>query len=220
MQQKLLVPVGSAQGLGKLILVWLVCGLLTGCSMVQSSMWTTFVDDLGTGSKVVPERMLIDSNGVLNVRITKAANPKWVPGKDLDYPYAGVMMFLRGWGKPMDISESDELIIEYRLSGKLSLKLKQKDIPAGREYLVELEPSDVYITRQIPWSDFSQPSWVQEPVALNLTEMIGLVFTNTSEQHSSAELSVRNISFSNWENPDYPIVMIKKLFQSPTGKND
>lgn len=213
-----LLPPGLPLFLRRLIIPWLLVGSLSSCSMVQSSMWTSFVDDLGTGSKVEPERTLINAEGVLNVRITKAANPEWVPDKDLDYPYAGVMMFLRGWGKPMDLSEADGLIIEYRLSGNLTLKLKQKDIPAGQEYLVELKPTDVFITRHIPWSDFSQPKWVQEPVSLNLAEMIGLMFTNTSEQLATAELSIRTISFSNWENPDNPIVILKRLGRSTTKK--
>ena len=210
---------GRLPCLGTLILLLLVISSLSGCSMVQSSMWTSFVDDLGTGSKVEPERTLINAEGVLNVSITKAASPKWDPNKELDYPYAGVMMFLRGWGKPMDLSEAGGIIIEYRLSGTLNLKLKQKDIPTGAEFMVTLEPSDEYITRHIPWSDFSQPSWIQDRVDLNLTELIGLMFTNTSEKLSTADLSVRTISFSNWENPDNPIVILKRLGQQPAETN-
>ena len=187
--------------------------------MVQTSMWTSFVDDLDTGSKVEPERTLINAEGVLNVRITKAASPEWEPDKELDYPYAGVMMFLRGWGKPMDLSEADGIIIEYRLSGDLSLKLIHQDIPAGAEYMIKLNPSEEYTTVQIPWSDFSQPTWIQDPFELNLSEMIGLMFTNTSEQLATAELSIRTISFSNWENPDYPHVMLKTIFETATGRD-
>ena len=218
-QLPMLIPMGMRPGLYTLLLLWLVIGLLTGCSMVQTSMWTSFVDDLDTGSKVEPERTLIDAEGILNVHITKAASPEWEPDKELEYPYAGVMMFLRGWGKPMDLSEADGVIIEYRLSGDLSLKLIHKDIPTGAEYTTKLEPCEEYTTVQIPWSNFSQPTWIQNPVELNLSEMIGLMFANTSEQLSTTELSIRSVSFSNWENPDYPHVMLKNMFQAQTEKD-
>lgn len=201
-----------------LLILLLVVGSLSCCSMVQTSMWTSFVDELGTGSMVEPERNLINADGVLNVRITKAASPEWVPDKELDYPYAGIMMFLRGWGKPMDLSAADGIIIEYRLNGRLSLKLKQQGMSAGGEYLVELKPTDNYVTRHIPWSDFAQPKWIQEPVELNLAGLIGLMFVNTSEQLSTADLSIKNISFSNWENPDNPIIMMKRLGRSSAAK--
>ena len=210
----LLMKADLLRTISRLLLLLLVVGSLSSCSMVQTSMWTSFVDDLGTGSMVEPERNLINAEGVLNVRITKAASPEWVPDKELDYPYAGIMMFLRGWGKPMDLSEADGIIIEYRLNGRLSLKLKQQGMSTGGEYLVELKPSDKYVTRHIPWSDFAQPQWIQDRVDLNLAELIGLMFVNTSEQLSTADLSIKNISFSNWENPDNPIIMMKRLGRS------
>lgn len=209
-----LITAGLQRNISWFVLVWSTIWLLNSCSMVQSSMWTSFVDDLGTGSKIEPESTLINADGELNVRITKAASPEWSPDKKLDYPYAGVMMFLSGWGKPLDISEAEGLLIEYQLNGSMSLKLKQEGISAGKEYMVELAPSDKVATRYIPWSDFAQPKWVQEPVALNLEEMIGLMFVNNSGKLSTAVLTIRNISFPNWENPDSVIVKMKSLGRS------
>lgn len=203
-------PMGLPRTVLWLILVLLAAGLLNSCTMVQSSMWTSFVDDLDTGSKIEPESPYLNVDGELHVKITKAASPDWVPGKELDYPYAGIMMFLAGWGKPLDVSEAEGLLIEYRLTGSLSLKLKQQGIPAGREYMIELEPNDTYTTRMIPWSDFAQPKWVQDPVALNLREIVGLMFVNSSAELSTAELSIRSISLPNWENPDSVIYKMKQ----------
>jgi len=209
-----LAPAGLLRNVLRFVAVLLVTGLLSSCSLVQSSMWTSFVDELGTGSKIEPESPYISAKGELHVQITKAASPKWVPGKELDYPYAGIMMFLAGWGKPLDLSAAEGVLIEYRLNGSLSLKLKQKGIPAGREYMIELEPYDTYTTRMIPWSDFAQPKWIQEPVVMNLSEIIGLMFVNNSEKLSTAELTIRNISFPNWENPDSVIFKMKQWRKS------
>lgn len=209
-----LAPAGLLRNVLWFVVVLLITGLLSSCSMVQSSMWTSFVDELGTGSKIEPESPYISAEGELHVQITKAASPKWVSGKELDYPYAGIMMFLAGWGKPLDLSTAEGLLIEYRLNGSLSLKLKQKGMPAGSEFMMELEPNDVYTTRMIPWSDFAQPKWVQKPVARDLTEIIGLMFVNNSEKLSTATLSIRSISFPNWENPDSVIFKMKQWGKS------
>ena len=69
-----LAPGGVTRNLLRLTLLLVATCLLNNCTMVQSSMWTSFVDDLDTGSKIEPESPYLNAEGELHVKITKAAS--------------------------------------------------------------------------------------------------------------------------------------------------
>ncbi len=169
--------------------------------MVSSAHWDSFTDSLGKGSEVIPRHGLVTLNGIVEARIKKSDNPIWVPGKNLDYPYAGIMMKFWRSGKSIDVSQSSGLSIEYVLEGHISLKLVQKDIPAGQEYSVELPPQNGFHVVQLPWERFAQPGWVKNSIPLDLSKLTGIMFTNSTEKASTAYLAIRNIMFNEWENP-------------------
>jgi len=175
--------------------------LLSSCGMVSSSHWDSFTDSLGEGSEVIPRQGLVNLNGVVEARIKKSENPTWVPGKNLDYPYAGIMMKFWRSGKSIDVSQSSGLSIEYVLEGNISLKLIQKGIPAGQEYSVELAPQSTFHVIPLPWERFAQPGWVTKPIPIDLSTLTGIMFTNSTEKASSAYLAIRKIIFNEWENP-------------------
>lgn len=155
--------------------------------------------------------MLINWRGDADVSMTKAADPKWIPNKKLDYPYAGVMMMFRATGETMDISAASGVTLEYRSEGNISLLLAQKDIHAGREYRLVLPPQEDFAIVNFTWNEFKQPSWVNAPTAMNLKKMVGLMFTNSSKKKSTAKLTIRQISFPGWVHPDSLQSMIKWL---------
>lgn len=184
------------------ILICLLPFLLNSCGTVQTSSWFAFTDSLGTGSNVYPSKVLITLKGDVKVVMTKAKDPEWVPNKKLDYPYAGIVMKFRETDKTIDISASTGLSLEYRLEGKVSLMLAQKDIPAGREYRLDLSPQKDLALVHYSWKDFKQPSWVDDPTPMNLKQITGIMFTNSSKERSTARLTIRQMSFPGWVDPD------------------
>lgn len=179
--------------------------------MVSSAHWDSFTDSLGKGSEVVPRQGLVNLNGVVEARISKSENPIWVPGKNLDYPYAGIMMKFWRSGKSIDVSQSTGLSIEYVLEGHISLKLIQNGIPAGQEYSVELPPQSSYHPVQVPWERFAQPGWVKKSIPIDLSNLTGIMFINSSEKASTASLAIRTIIFTEWENPHNFKGVIKRI---------
>ena len=179
----------------KLFLALLYIYLSTGCGIVQTSNWVSFIDNLGTGSNVQPAEALFNWRGDIEVSLTKAADPQWMPNQSLKYPYAGILMQLNRSGEPVDISAATGLSIEYRLAGHVSLILKQKKIDAGREYRVDLPPQEAFGFASYQWDDFKQPSWVNATTQLDLSEVVGIAFMNSSKDQSTAQLSIRKIIF-------------------------
>lgn len=168
--------------------------LLCGCGRVSTSNWIAFADSLGTGSGVSPFR-IVNFRGEVDVKITKAADPEWKPGIPLEYPYAGVLMQLRRSGGCDDLSESSMVTIEYKLQGKISMRVVQKNIQAGEEHRVELPPHDEFTVERFAWNQFMQPDWVEEKRDMDLSCLTALMFTNSSEQVSRAHLVIRDIEF-------------------------
>jgi hypothetical protein len=144
----------------------------------------------------------VSIQGEVDVSMTKPADPEWVPNTTLEYPYAGIMMMFRKSGKPIDISDATGLILEYRSEGTISLILAQKDIPSGSEYRLNLPPQKDFTVSQFSWQDFKQPSWVDTSVPLNLMSIAGIMFTNSSQKQSTARLTIRQVSFPGWKDPD------------------
>ncbi len=193
--------------------------MLSGCGMSSSAHWDTFADSLGHGSKVVPKQGLVNLSGIVEAHITKSQNPKWVQGKELDYPYAGIMMKFWRSGKSIDVSQSSGLSIKYLLNGHISMKLIQKGIPPGREYRVDLPPQGVFQVKHFSWEQFTQPFWVTQPTPLNLKNLTGIMFTNSTEENSTAYLSIKEIYFPDWENPYEVKNVIKNIGRSVSGSS-
>ena len=178
-----------------LILAMTIILTISGCGIVQTSQWVSFTDNLDTGSEVNPAEALRNWRGDIEVSLTKAADPQWLPDKTLKYPYAGILMQFKRSGESVDISASEGLAIEYRLAGRVSLILKQKNIDAGREYRIDLAPQKEFSLAFFPWNRFEQPLWVDSPKRLDLSQMVGISFMNSSKEQSTAQLSVRTITF-------------------------
>lgn len=174
-----------------------------------SSSWVAFTDSLGIGSEVNPSKVLTSLKGDVDVSMTKAADPAWVPNKELDYPYAGIMMMFRQSGKAMDLSAASGLTLEYRSTGKISLILSQKDIEAGEEYRRQLPAQEELAVVHFRWEDFQQPSWVHTPKAMDLKQIGGVMFTNSSKVHSTAKLTIHKVSFPGWSDPNALPSLIK-----------
>lgn len=184
------------------ILVNLLPFLAISCGTLHSSSWVSFTDSLDRGSKVEPSKVLLNIQGKIDVSMTKPADPEWAPNTTLDYPYAGIMMMFRQSGKPIDISDATGLVLEYRSEGTISLILAQTDVPAGSEYRLNLPPQKDFTISQFSWQDFKQPSWIDTSAPLNLTSMAGIMFTNSSQKQSTARLTINQVSFPGWSDPD------------------
>ena len=172
--------------------------VLSGCGIAQNSYWYGFSDSLGTGSKVQPSEVFINWKGELEVSLTKAADPEWNPDKNIEYPYAGVLMKFNKTDKPVDLSASTGVAIEYRLSGTVEVMIKQKNIRTGREYRMNLPPQEGIALAYFPWESFHQPSWVDKPSPMDLTQVVSLAFMNGSKKQSTAHLTIRKIFFAGW----------------------
>ena len=168
---------------------------LIGCGTVQTSNWYGFTDALGTGSEVRPTKTYHNWRGDIEVHLTKAADPAWDPQAPPQYPYAGILMQFKPSGKPLDLSRSTGLEIEYRLSGTVSMMVMQSDMPAGREYRVNLPPQRDFTLVSLVWTDFKQPSWVAAPTPMNLSRVVGISFLNSSQKQTTAQLIIRKVSF-------------------------
>lgn len=193
--------------------------MLSGCGMSSSAHWDTFADSLGQGSEVIPKQGLVNLSGIVEAHITKSHNPKWVQGKELDYPYAGIMMKFWRSGKSIDVSQSSGLSIEYLLKGNISMKLIQKGIRPGQEYRVDLPPQGVFQAKLFSWKRFTQPVWVKQSTPLNLNNLTGIMFTNSTEENSTAYLAIKEILFPDWENPYEVKNVIKNIGRSVSGSS-
>ena len=193
------------------ILVSMLLILLSGCGIAQNSQWYAFTDNLGTGSQVQPAKGLMNSDLNIDVRMIKATDPEWHPNTTPEYPYAGIVMFFKRSKQSVDISAAQGLTVSYQLVGDVTIMLGQEGIPAGEEYRAVLPPraniSEVYI----PWKNFIQPSWVDNPVPLDLTRVVNIMFLNSSKKHSTATLTISDISFPGWDHPDYFQTKVKRL---------
>ena len=185
--------------------------VLSTCGKVASSEWLSFSDSLDQGSKVVPSQGFVSTKGIVDVRITKAKDPQWVPDTELDYPYAGIMMKFRRAGNTLDITKSDGITITYMLDGMISMRLIQKNIPPGQEYHISLPRQETFKTVSLTWDLFSQPSWVETKTAMELTNITGIMFTNSSPEESTAHLRIKTLEFPNWENPYAVKNMIRRI---------
>lgn len=190
------------------IVVVLLSLIVNGCGIVRSSRWVTFTDNLDIGSEV---KRLTPLNGDIDVRMTKATDPEWVPNKNLDYPYAGIMMMFRQSGQAMDLSAASGLTLEYRSAGKISMILSQKDIEAGKEYRLDLPTQEELSVVHFKWEDFKQPTWVPTPKAMDLKQIGGVMFTNSSKVNSTSKLTIHKMSFPGWSDPDSIPSRIKGL---------
>lgn len=193
------------------ILVIMLLLFLSGCGIAQNSQWYAFTDSLGTGSQVQPAKGLMNSDLDIDVQMTKAADPKWDPNTDPEYPYAGIVMFFKRSKQSVDISAAQGLTLSYQLAGEVTIMLGQEGIPAGKEYRAVLPPSGNISEVHIPWKNFTQPSWVNNPVPLDLTRVFNIMFLNASKKHSTAKLTISDLSFPGWEHPDYIQTKIKRL---------
>jgi hypothetical protein len=193
------------------VLIALLPFLLNSCGIVQSSSWVAFTDTLGLGSEVQPSGVLVTLRGDVDVSMTKAADPEWVPNKKLEYPYAGIMMMFRQSGKAMDLSAASGLTLEYRSTGKISLILSQKDIEAGEEYRLGLPAQEELAVVHFSWEDFQQPSWAHTPKVMDLKQIGGVMFINSSKVQSTAKLTIHKVSFPGWSDPDSLPSLIKGL---------
>ena len=185
--------------------------LLSTCGMVASSEWLSFSDSLDQGSKVVPSQGFVSIKGIVDVKITKSKDPQWLPDTKLEYPYAGIMMKFWRAGNTLDITQSDGISITYMLDGIISMRLIQKNIPAGQEYHISLPKQETFETVSITWDLFSQPSWVEAKTAMDLTNITGIMFTNSSPEESTAHLRIKTLEFPNWENPYSVKNMIRRI---------
>lgn len=193
--------------------------VLTGCGMSSSAHWDTFADSLGLGSEVVPKQGLVNLSGIVEAHITKSQNPEWVEGKELDYPYAGIVMKFWRSGKSIDVSQSSGLSIEYLLKGNISMKLIQQGISPGREYRIDLPPQGLFQVKHFSWERFTQPVWVKQSTPLDLNNLTGLMFTNSTEENSTAYLAIKEIMFPDWENPYEVKNVIKNIGRSVSGSS-
>ena len=173
-----------------LLLLWLI-----GCGTLQTSNWVGFTDSLGTGSAIHPAEGYFNWRGEVEVRLTKADDPEWNPKNTPEYPYAGIMMRFRRSGKSVDISDSEGLVIVYKLDGRVDLVLHQANVAAGREYRLELPPQDDFARVYFSWDLFQQPSWVDPPTPMNLSQAVGIAFMNSAQKQSTAHLTISRISF-------------------------
>jgi len=111
----------------------------------------------------------------------------------------------------MDLSAASGLTLKYLSTGKISLILSQKDIEAGDEYRVDLPGQEDFAVVYFMWEDFQQPSWVDTPTTLDLKQIGGVMFTNSSQEQSTAKLTIRQMTFPGWSDPDTLPSIIKGL---------
>ena len=158
--------------------------------------WWTFVDDLGTGSQIKPDRHFITTEGDIEVTLTKAADPDWIeqdsPSK---YPYVGIGTYFELSGSPVDLSEVENIRLIYKLDGPVSLVLSQYGIKTGNEFIFDLPYAEEYTELAIKWSDFKQPLWANRNTGLDIRKITGISFQIRTVYGGTANLGIHSLIF-------------------------
>ena len=169
----------------------LVCA---GCvTKPQFRGWSSYVDQLETGSLIEPSRKFFTDSGDVEVVMTKASDPD-ADEQNPSYPYVGLQLRFPG-RQPADLSDAENLVLTYKLSGPMSLLLAQENIAPGNEFRLELPPASEYSEIHLNWSDFSQPDWVSPRSTLDRTRLTAVKFQITTPEDNTAQLGVRRLEF-------------------------
>jgi len=163
------------------------------------TFWSTFVDDLNVGSSIKPSWNFFTPAGDIEVNMQKAADQTLDETAKLSYPYVGIGMRFNDSGNPVDLTNAENIVLSYQLSGPVSLLLKQRGIKTGEEYRIELPPAKDYMEIILNWKDFYQPSWVNNQQNIDLSIITGIKFQIASPLQTDAELGIRNIEFTGFE---------------------
>lgn len=158
--------------------------------------WSTFTDNLDTGSSIMPSQNIFTPAGDIEVNMQKAEDPTHKQTAKISYPYVGVGMKFNNNGNPVDLANAKNLLLTYRLSGPVSLLLMQKGIKAGEEFRINLVPAKDYRQAKLNWKDFYQPDWVSIQQSFDLSEVTGIQFQIASPKQMNVDLGIRNIKFS------------------------
>jgi len=158
--------------------------------------WWTFVDKLGTGSQIKPDKYFVTDEENIEVTITKADQPEWKEqAPQSDYPYVGIGTYFEPSKTTVDLSGVESICLIYKLDGPVSLVLSQSGIDPGDEYITDLPPAENYTKFIITWSDFYQPHWVNKNSRLDISKLTGIRFEIRTRYKSSATLGIHSVTF-------------------------
>jgi len=157
--------------------------------------WDTYVDTLGSGSKIQPASQPFNKAGEIQVAMTKAPDPMLDGNNIPQYPYVGIGMEFEKPAKPLDLTHCEKIILTYKLTGPISMILAQGEITAGSEYRVDLPENENYSEFPLDWKDFNQPEWANVKQPLALDKITGVKFQINSPDYSHAEIVIKNIEF-------------------------
>ncbi|NLB62836.1 MAG: T9SS type A sorting domain-containing protein [Fibrobacter sp.] len=126
------------------------------------NIWGVYVDKIGsTVSPDAGESPVVIEGGinVAKADMTVLAEPTWVEGADLEYPFVGMMMQLKTTGTE-NLSAVTAIKLTYKSSGNIRMALEQTGLGDGAEYGIDLTPQATLTTVTIPISTLAQPDWV------------------------------------------------------------
>ena len=172
--------------INKILVIIITCLVVSSCTSAGKFYrntdfftWDTYVDDLGTGSSATPTASIITTDGTAEVTLIKAADPSDNTASTKGYPFTGIFFYFNTLSKPVDLSNSNKILLTYKLTGQISFLLSQPNIPLGEEYRVELPVAEKYTEIHLNWEDFTQPVWVKTSRPMNLKNITGVKFQVT-----------------------------------------
>jgi len=158
--------------------------------------WDTFVDNLGSGSSITPTWDFFTDTGDIEVKMHKAADPSPNESTPEPYPYVGIGMEFDHPTKTVDLTDAENIVLTYKLSGPVSLLLVQDGIKEGEDFRVDLPPAEEYTEKTINWDDFYQPAWISKQQTLDFSHITGIKFQLTTPEQSSAVFGIKSIRFT------------------------
>lgn len=169
--------------------------------------WGVYVDSLG--STVRPPQGQSPLTGTGSAQRARAdmnvvAEPEWVEGVELEYPFVGMFVMFPRNGV---LSTSNSITLTYRSSGDIRMAFFQTGISEaggeleGQEWGYHLFPaSTTSNTVTIPFSSLEQPTWVETLTTFNRNQVYGIKWELRPTTAGPVEgfIEINNISFDGY----------------------
>lgn len=155
-------------------------------------IWYTYVDAIG--SQVMPDgsKPLFVENGatVAMTNFSIMPEPTYQAGVTLEYPYVGMALDFAENGAATNKTGTTGISLTYKSAGAVRMSIAQAGIPGGQEWGYDLPASTTYRTLNLTWSQLSQPDWVDNPTALDLTQIKGIKWELKESAGGSGSIAI------------------------------
>ena len=127
--------------------------------------WTTFVDELGTGSRVEPPEKFFRTDGTLQVQLGLGSVETASGDGTARYPFTGVDLRFHSDGSPVDLSSYQGVWLSYQAEGPVDLLLSSAGIDSAAAFRARLQSSKTFEPRFSPGPRFSNPRGLESLLA-------------------------------------------------------